>query len=68
MHSVTYKLDSSPFELAFFESAPLATFHTHCFDIVDANPIETCAAYEKFWMCRHGSPPNFSELVHLRCS
>jgi hypothetical protein len=67
MHSMTYKLDSSLLNWPFFESAALVTFHIHCFDIVDANPIETCAAYEIFWMCRHVAP-NFSELVHLRGS
>jgi hypothetical protein len=51
MHRKTYKLDSSLLNWSIFESAALVTFHIHCFDIVDANPIETCAAYEKFWMC-----------------
>ncbi len=59
MHRKTYKLDSSLLNWSIFESAALVTFHIHCFDIVDANPIETCAAYENFWMCRHVAPKNW---------
>jgi hypothetical protein len=43
MHSKTYKLDSSLLNWSFLESAALVTFHIHCFDVVNANPIETCA-------------------------